>query len=101
MTPEFLLLTFGIILSLAVSYIPGLAPAFARLEPNHKRLVMLGGVVVIGASVYGLNCAGIALTGLPAVECTQLGALGVVEAIVITALANQAAYNFSPRPATK
>lgn len=97
MTPEFLVLTFGVILSLVVSYVPGLAPAFEKLDGSLKRVVMLCGVVVIGVSVYGLNCAGIAWTGVPAVACTQQGALGVVEAIILAAIANQTAYALSPK----
>lgn len=92
MTPEFLVLTFGVVLSLIVSYVPGLNTAYEKLDGNAKRLVMLVGVVVIGAAVVGLNCAGVSFTGVPAVECSQAGALLVVEAIVKAAIANQAAY---------
>lgn len=97
MTPEFLVLAFGVVLSLAVSYIPGLNTAYAALDGSLKRIVMLAGIIVIGAGVYGLNCAGIPWTGVPAVACTQQGALGVVEAVILAAVANQAAYALSPK----
>lgn len=97
MSPDFLALAFGVLLSLAVSYIPGLSAAYGQLDGNAKRLVMLVGVVVIGAAVVGLNCAGVSFTGVPAVECSQAGALLVVEAIVKAAIANQAAYALTPK----
>lgn len=97
MTPEFLVLAFGVLLSLAVSYIPGLSTAYDKLDGNLKRVIMLGGVVVIGVGVYGLNCAGVSFTGVPAVECSQAGALGVVEAIIKAAIANQAAFALTPK----
>lgn len=97
MTPEFLVLAFGVALSLVVSYIPGLNAAYAKLDGSLKRVVMLAGVIVIGASVYGMNCAGISWTGVPSVACTQQGALGVVEAIILAAVANQTAYALSPK----
>lgn len=99
MTPEFLVLAFGVALSLAVSYIPRLSTAYEALDGNAKRLVMLVGVVVIGVGVVGLNCAGVSFTGVPAVECSQAGALGVVEAVIKAAIANQAAYALTPKAA--
>lgn len=97
MTPEFLVLTFGVVLSLIVSYVPGLNTAYEKLDGTLKRVVMLAGVIVIGASVYGLNCAGYSFTGVPAVACTQQGALGVVEAVILAAIANQTAYGLTPK----
>lgn len=97
MNAEFLVLAFGVLLSLAVSYVPGLSDAYGKLDGNLKRLVMLLGVIVIGAGVVGLNCAGVTFTGVPAVECSQAGALLVVEAIVKAAIANQAAFALTPK----
>lgn len=97
MTPEFLVLAFGVILSLVVSYVPGLNAAYDNLDGNYKRLIMLAGVVVIGAGVVGLNCAGISFTGVPAVECSQSGVQAVVEAVIMAAIANQAAYALTPK----
>ena len=99
MTPEFLVLAFGVALSLVVSYVPGLSASYEALDGNAKRLVMLIGVVVIGVGVVGLNCAGVSFTGVPAVECSQAGALAVVEAVIKAAIANQAAYALTPKAA--
>lgn len=97
MTPEFLVLVFGVALSLAVSYIPGLSAAYDKLDGSLKRVVMLAGVIVIGAGVYGLNCAGVPWAGVPSVACTQQGALGVMQAVIMAAIANQATYALSPK----
>jgi len=97
MTPEFLVMAFGVLLSLAVSYVPRLKEAYDGLDGNAKRLVMLVGVIVIGATVVGLNCAGVSFTGVPAVECSQAGWQAVIEAVILAAIANQAAYALSPK----
>lgn len=99
MTPEFLVLAFGVLLSLAVSYVPGLNTAYEALDGNVKRLVMLGGVIVIGVGVVALNCAGVSFTGVPAVECSQAGAQATIEAVILAAIANQAAYALTPKAA--
>ncbi len=97
MTPEFLVLTFGVVLSLAVSYIPGLNDAYGKLDANAKRLVMLGGIVVVAVAVVGLNCAGVSFDGTPVVECSQGGIIEVVQAVILAAVANQTAYALTPK----
>lgn len=97
MTPDFLVLTFGVALSLAVSYIPGLSEAYGKLDGNLKRVVMLACVVVIAVAVVGLNCAGISFDGVPVVACSQTGIVEGVRAVILAAIANQTAYALTPK----
>ena len=92
MTPELLVSIAGIILSLAFSYVPKLDVKFAALEGVHKRLVMLGLIVVAAAGAFGLSCAGL----LDAAACDQAGAWGLVQLVIFAAIANQSAYMLSP-----
>ena len=92
MTPELLVAIAGIILSLAFSYVPGLDVKFAALEGVHKRLVMLGSILLAAAGAFGLSCAGL----LDASTCDQAGAWGLVQLFIFAAIANQSAYMLSP-----
>jgi hypothetical protein len=92
MTPELLVSIAGIILSLAFSYIPGLAGKFAGLESVYKRLITLGLALVAAAGVFGLSCAGL----IDSVTCDQDGAWGLLQLFIYAAIANQAAYTLSP-----
>ena len=96
MTPEQLASVAGIVLSLAFSYIPGLADWYAALDSAKKRLVMLSIVVAIAASAFGLTCAKIVLTGVT-VTCDQAGAVALVQNVIAALVANQATFLLTPR----
>lgn len=82
----------GIVLSIAFSFIPGLKDWYDKQTSQAKALVMLGLVVLTGAVVYGLSCAGFAEQLGIAVTCTQEGALGLIMAIIGVLVGNQSAY---------
>lgn len=93
MTAEQLSALAGVILSLAFSYLPGLAPWFDRLEPTVKRLVMAGLLLVVAVGAFGLSCAGV----ISAAACTQAGAWSVLTVFIAALVANQATYLISTR----
>ena len=92
MTPELLVSIAGIILSLAFSYVPGLAAKFAGLESVYKRLITLGLALVAAVGVFGLSCAGL----IDSVTCDQAGGWNLLQLFIYAAIANQAAYTLSP-----
>jgi hypothetical protein len=92
MTAEQLALIAGAILSLLVSYIPGLNEKFAGLDSIYKRLIMLALIVLTAVGIFGLSCAGI----YDYVTCDQVGAWYLLELIALAAMANQSAYLLSP-----
>jgi hypothetical protein len=105
MTTEMLTLTAGALLSLCFSYIPGLAGWYARLGETpegddggtRKRLVMLGALALAAAGSFGLACLGWGpALGLD-LTCDQGGGLGLLRALVLALVANQATYKISPR----
>lgn len=92
-TPELLASLAGIVLSLLFSYVPALNVWFANKSPEIKRAVMLGLVVVVGAAVGGLSCAGV----ISAIPCTQDGWVTLVKTVIAVAIANQSTYAISPQ----
>jgi hypothetical protein len=100
MSAEMISACAGILLSLVFSYVPGLSDWFEALDGAHKRLVMLAALVLVVGGMLGLSCLGIPQIGgaaLPA--CSQAGLLGMLEALVLALVANQAAYLISPKKA--
>jgi hypothetical protein len=93
MTAETLSAVAGVVLSLAFSYVPGLAPWFGQLEATMKRLVMAGSLLIVSIVVVALSCWNIT----PLVACTQDGIVALVSAFLAALVANQAAYLISPR----
>lgn len=93
MTTEQLASIAGIVLSLLFSYIPGLNVWFGLLDPLYKRLIMAGLLILVAAASFGLSCYGL----WPTVECSQAGALGLIEILVAALIANQAAFLLSPQ----
>ena len=92
MSSESLALVAGVLLSLLFSYVPGLKDWFDKLSGNHKRLVMLGALLVSALGVFGLSCTG----RYNFVACETDGAWALIEVFVLAAVANQAAYGFTP-----
>ena len=88
----------GVLLSLVLSYTPGLAPKFDALENTHKRLWVLGILFVAAIVLFGAGCAGIDLPGIAVkATCDQAGAVGLINLFVAAVVGNQAAYLIAPK----
>jgi putative flippase GtrA len=100
MTPETLALVAGVILSLAFSYIPNLRTWFAEKTKEFQQLAMLGMMILVALSTYGLACAGV-LSDLFGLEmtCDKIGILGLVKALIFAIMANQGMYKLTPQMA--
>lgn len=84
--------TAGILISVAVSYVPGLADKYAALDGTQKRLVMLLALVAAAALVYALSCANV----VAVITCSQRDLVGLIRTVVLAIVANQAAYLITP-----
>ncbi len=93
MTADQLILVVSSFLALLFAYVPGFANWFNPLEAEKKRLIMLGFLVVASAVIFGLSCAGISSY----VECTQAGAWGLVQTLVLAIIANQGTFAILPK----
>lgn len=97
MSAELLAGLSGGLLSLLMSYVPGLNTWYAALESTWKSLLMLGALVVVAASAFALSCAGWAEGfGIVGLTCDQAGLQRLLSAFVAALVMNQATYKISP-----
>ena len=85
-------MTTGILLSVILSYVPGLNTRFAALHPTYKRLIMLLLLVIVAVIAYLLGCI-----GQSNIECSKAGAWGLGRVLAAAIIANQSAYAVTPR----
>jgi hypothetical protein len=99
---ETIAMAAGVLLSLAFSYIPGLQTWYEALTGTEKRLLMLGLLVLVSGGVFGLACLDWSKffglpTGNPPMTCDAPGAGVLIRALILAVIANQAAYQISPK----
>lgn len=98
MTDQMISALAGVLLSLLFSYVPGLSTWYESLEGTYKRLVMLAALLSVASGALALSCLGIpAIGGASLPSCDQAGLIGLLEALVLALIANQATYLISPR----
>lgn len=96
-TPEMLAMVVGVIMSLAFSYLPGVASWYNLLSSEWKRVIMLIMLAAVSAVIYGLACGGV-LTGI---ACSQQGVMDLVQIFIAALIANQSADRVSPKVGLK
>lgn len=85
------------VLSLAFSYVPGLASKYTPLGEETKRLIMLGLLVLVTMGVFGLACSRFgAYLGI-ALACDEPGLVGLSWTLVLAIMANQSTYLITKR----
>jgi hypothetical protein len=94
MTPEQLAIYAGIVLSLFMSYFPGVAAWYNGLENAQKLQVMGGLLVAVALAVFGLSCANL----YPLVACSVAGAKELLNILILALMANQTTYLFAVKP---
>src|SRR3990170_5973119 len=78
MTAEQLAAIAAVVLSLLMSYVPGLSTKFGNLDATTKRLVMAFLLLVITAGAVGLSCAGLDQSFI----CSQAGGWQAVQVFI-------------------
>jgi phosphoglycerol transferase MdoB-like AlkP superfamily enzyme len=78
----------GMVISLACSYVPGIAPLWGTLDGAWKRLVMAVMLIVVSIVIVVLACAGV----LQGVECSRNGVWAVLSALFSALVVNQSVY---------
>ncbi|NMC12674.1 MAG: hypothetical protein GYA34_07295 [Chloroflexi bacterium] len=102
MSAEMLAAIAGALLSLLFSYVPGLSDWYASLgaaqndQGTRKRLVMLGLLALVAAGSFGLSCAGWGTGYGLELSCDQQGVMGLLQALLLAAMANQATHRLTP-----
>ncbi|NPV87267.1 MAG: hypothetical protein HPY45_14810 [Anaerolineae bacterium] len=96
MTPEQLAAISGILLSLVFSYVPGLSDSWNKAAPTTKRGIMAALLFLTAAAIYIFSCAGITEYSQN-VTCDRQGLLQLINIFIAALIANQAAYQISPK----
>jgi hypothetical protein len=91
MTAEQLSSIAGVILSLCMSYIPGVSDWYQKLSPVAKRAIMAALIIFVAAASYALSCAGV----VKWVNCSNNGVGGLVSSVIAALVANQATHLIS------
>src|SRR5262245_44791517 len=102
MTPETLSALAGLLLSLALAYVPGLAPRWTALPGDHKRLVLAAALATITAASFSLACLPELVVLRPSsfgLTCTQPDLNALLTAFVLALVANQGTYLLAVRRA--
>ena len=97
MSAETLSLITGTLLSLSFSYVPGIHNWYSNFDPSIKRLIMLGLLLLVSGSIYGLSCIGWASEWGITITCSNAGLLTLIQQTVIAIIANQSVYTISPQ----
>ncbi len=97
MTTEQLGSIAGIILSLAVAYIPKLREWYAAKDAQGKAQTMGILLVVSALGVFGLSCASV----FSLVACTVAGAKELLGVLIAALVANQASFLLLVKPYQK
>jgi hypothetical protein len=97
MTVETLSATAAIVLSLIMSYVPGLSTKYQQLSGEYKRLAMVGLLLIVAVGTVVLACAGLGIDFGLDVTCDRIGIVAVLKAFIAALVANQAAYMVSPQ----
>ena len=93
MTGEQLGTTAGVILGLVFEYLPGLAKWYQAQEDNVQRLILLGAMLLVTLTIFGMGCAGLSDT----FACTKEGAYQAIKVFVSGIISSQATYLVMPR----
>jgi hypothetical protein len=88
----------GVLLALALSYLPKFGPWF-NAQPSGTK-VMVNGValIIIAAAAYGAGCLGLAVQLHLTVTCDQAGAITMLGSLLTALISNQTAYTAFVRP---
>jgi hypothetical protein len=97
MAAESLSLIAGTVLSLLFSYVPGVKGWFLPLDPQVKRLIMLGLIILSAGTIFGLACLDWGAEFGITLVCNQTGLFSLVRQVVLAIIANQGIYAISPR----
>lgn len=92
-TPEILSAFGGLLITLALSYFPGLNVWFAVQKQEVKRLILLGVLLFVSLAIFGLSCGGL----IGWAVCDQAGVLKLGQIFFAALVINQTAYAASPQ----
>jgi len=85
----------GVILSLALSYVPRLREKFDALDSTHKRALTGLLIVAVALVTFGASCAP-QVAPLVQTACSANGLIEIVNNVIAALVASQATYLLTP-----
>lgn len=101
MTVEQLSQYAGIVLSLALAYIPGIANWYDKQDAKGKAGIMAVFLALTAATIFALACAGLAGDLGVGVVCDKSSAIELIKIFITALIANQATFLLAVRPFKK
>jgi len=101
MSIELLAQIAGVVLSLAVAYIPKVAEWYAQKDSPAKARIMGGLLVVVSVAIFALTCARIFGDLGLGVSCDPASAVGLVKILLAALIANQTTFLIAVKPFRK
>jgi len=98
MTVEQLSHIAGILLSLAIAYIPGIADWYAKKDTRSKAGIMALLLIVVSVGIFALACAHLVANIGLGVTCDKASAIQLVQILIAALIANQAAFLLLVKP---
>lgn len=93
-TAEQLAAAAGILVSLALAYVPRLSDWYNALGAPDKAKIMGLALAVIAVGAFGLSCTSV----LPVVTCDRDGVIGLFSTLIVALMANQATFLLAVDP---
>ena len=84
LTPDLIVMVAGLLLAMVFDFVPKAKAWFDTKSVEMKRLINAGIMLLVVVVVFGFNCLGWGEgLGIPAVACTQEGALFMIQLFVL------------------
>lgn len=84
----------GVVISLALSYIPGLSDWYNKQDGTVKRSILAVAIVIVAIAIVLGSCADIPMYGNE-VTCDKAGVMAVVTSAVTALVSSQGTYLFT------
>jgi hypothetical protein len=88
----------GVVLSLAVAYLPGVDAWYAAKDAKGKAQIMAVLLVAVSLVIFALACLKLAADLGLGVMCDRVSLVGLVKILVAALVANQSAYMLGVKP---
>lgn len=92
----------AIVISLALAYVPGLAPWFNAREGTQKAGITALLIILVAIGAFAVSCGQLVTfapqPGVGALTCDKAGAVGLAANLIAALVANQSAYVLLVKP---
>ena len=95
LSPDFIAIIAGAVLSLFFSYFPNVNTTYAALDDGKKKLIMLGILVLVAIAIFAMGCFQVVV--IPGFTCDKATAVQFGWILFYAILANQGTFKLTPQ----